>query len=192
MRIRDWWQPSTLVTILCVGAVFIMVLGPLIDPDVFWHLANGRLILATGSIPRADPFSFTKAGTAWICHEWLTEVGMYALYNYLGPAALMIIGAYIITASFALVLTRCRASPYLAASAQYWQCWPRTGTCLSLRWWPRLCSSSKLPTLGLGLQGPPDGCPGPSQSPLPASRRHSWSQASPGAYRPWRRSMRQP
>jgi hypothetical protein len=115
MRIRDWWHPRALVTILCVGAVFIMVLGPLIDPDVFWHLANGRLILTTGAIPRADPFSFTRAGAPWICHEWLTEVGMYALYNCLGPAALMIIGACVITLSFALVLIRCRVSPYLAA-----------------------------------------------------------------------------
>ncbi len=115
MHIRDWWEPSRLVIALCIGAVFILVLGPLIDPDVFWHLANGRLILTTGSIPRADPFSFTKAGTTWICHEWLTEVGMYALYHYLGATALMIVGAGVITASFALVLLRCRASPYLAA-----------------------------------------------------------------------------
>ncbi len=115
MRIGEWWQPRTLVVVLCVGTVFIMVLGPLIDPDLYWHLANGRLILTTGSIPRSDPFSFTKAGTAWICHEWLTEVGMYGLYAYLGPVALMLVSACLITAAFTLVLMRCRASPYWAA-----------------------------------------------------------------------------
>jgi hypothetical protein len=115
MRIRDWWQPRTLVVVLCIGAVFIMVLGPLTDPDLYWHLANGRLIWTAGSIPRSDPFSFTKAGTAWICHEWLTEVGMYALYSHLGPIALMVVGACVITGGFALVVVRCRASPYWAA-----------------------------------------------------------------------------
>ena len=36
------------------------------DPDYFWHVATGRLILETGRIPIVDPFSFTWAGRPWV------------------------------------------------------------------------------------------------------------------------------
>lgn len=44
------------------------------DPDYWWHQRTGQLILATGQLPRTDPFSFTSAGQPWVTHEWLTEV----------------------------------------------------------------------------------------------------------------------
>jgi len=116
MDIGHWWEPRRLVIPLAIAAIFVLALGPLIDPDLFWHLANGRLILETRSIPRADPFSFTMAGKEWVCHEWLTEVSMYALYQWLGPVALMIAGAAVIAASFGLVALRSRSTPFLAAA----------------------------------------------------------------------------
>jgi hypothetical protein len=57
--------------------------------DYWWHLATGRLILATGRVPVADPFSFTAAGTPWVDHEWLFQVAAYAGHVLLGPAALV-------------------------------------------------------------------------------------------------------
>jgi hypothetical protein len=51
------------------------------DGDVFWHLATGDLILRTGSIPTADPFSYTAQGMAWHAHEWLAEVIMSLSYS---------------------------------------------------------------------------------------------------------------
>lgn len=116
MDIGHWWEPRRLVIPLAIAAIFVLALGPLIDPDLFWHLANGRLILETRSIPRADPFSFTMAGKEWVCHEWLTEVSMYALYQWLGPVALMIAGAAVIAASLGLVALRSRSTPFLAAA----------------------------------------------------------------------------
>lgn len=60
------------------------------DPDYWWHVRTGRLILETGGIPRTDPFSFTSAGTSWVTHEWLTEV-IFALiarqFGYIGNVA---------------------------------------------------------------------------------------------------------
>ena len=44
------------------------------DPGIGWHLATGRLILATGTLPRVDPFSFTAAGRPWINYYWLFEI----------------------------------------------------------------------------------------------------------------------
>ena len=33
--------------------------------DFWWHLKTGELIVASGSIPRADPFSHTALGRPW-------------------------------------------------------------------------------------------------------------------------------
>lgn len=61
------------------------------DPDYWWHVRTGQLILDTGQLPRTDPFSFTSAGTPWVTHEWLTEV-IFALiarhFGYVGNVAL--------------------------------------------------------------------------------------------------------
>ena len=115
MHSKHWWEPRQLVFPLVIGATFILVLGPLVDPDLFWHLANGRWMLSTHTIPRTDPFSFTMSGKEWICHEWLTEIVMYSIYRGLGPVALMIAWAAVIAAAFGLVLLRCRTWPYLGA-----------------------------------------------------------------------------
>src|SRR5579871_4035641 len=60
-------------------AVFALALKPVVDNDLFWHLATGRFIWATGHIPLVDPFSWTVPGRRWIAHEWLTELWLYPL-----------------------------------------------------------------------------------------------------------------
>lgn len=54
------------------------------DGDTGWHLAAGRYILQTRSIPNTDPFSYTFMGHAWHAHEWLAEVVMAAMFNVAG------------------------------------------------------------------------------------------------------------
>lgn len=89
-------------------AIFAMALRPVVDNDVFWHLATGRYMWATGHIPHTDPFSWTAFGRAWIAHEWLTELWLYPLYTHGGYAALMLLFAAIITAAFALAYATAR------------------------------------------------------------------------------------
>jgi len=83
-------------------AIFAMALRPVVDNDVFWHLATGRYMWTTGRIPHADPFSWTAPGRAWIAHEWLTEAFLYPLYTHGGYPALMLVFAAVITVAFAL------------------------------------------------------------------------------------------
>jgi len=54
---------------------------PIINSDFFWHIATGKLIVDTGSIPHEDPFSYTAAGTKWVTHEWLFEVFTWLIYS---------------------------------------------------------------------------------------------------------------
>lgn len=49
------------------------------DPDVWWHLANGRAMMETHSIIKKDIFSHTLSGVPWINFEWLSQIGMYLI-----------------------------------------------------------------------------------------------------------------
>ena len=80
-------------------AIFSMAAVPPLDPDLWWHLSNGRVILATGSIPHIDLYSFSAAGYPWVMHEWLADLGMYLLFKLGGLPWLVAIFAGIVTAA---------------------------------------------------------------------------------------------
>src|SRR5436305_14909908 len=43
-------------------AIFSLAAVPPLDPDLWWHLTNVRLIVATGSFPHLVLYSFSAAG----------------------------------------------------------------------------------------------------------------------------------
>ena len=56
------------------GLVAFLLIIPFarhVDPDFWWHLRTGELIVTSG-LPSTDPFSWTAGGTAWVMHEWLS------------------------------------------------------------------------------------------------------------------------
>jgi hypothetical protein len=88
-----------------------------IDPDLWWHLQTGQDIVALRTIPQADIYSFTKAGSEWVTHEWLSEVFIYATFRTAGWAGLLIVFSTLITIAFYLTYRRCVGKPYIAALA---------------------------------------------------------------------------
>jgi len=84
-----------LVTLL-FSAIFSLAAVPPLDPDLWWHLANGRLMLALGGWPHADVFSFSAAGQPWIVHEWLADLGMFFAYRVGGLPLLVAIFALVV------------------------------------------------------------------------------------------------
>ncbi len=46
----------------------------LLNTDLWFHLAAGRLIWTERAIPATDSWSFTAAGRPWQNHEWLSDV----------------------------------------------------------------------------------------------------------------------
>jgi hypothetical protein len=90
-----------------------------VDPDLWWHLRTGQLIVETGHVPHSDPFSFTRAGHPWVSHEWLSEVAFYELWKKGGTTALIIFSAIVTTAGFMLLYLRCatKAKRHWAAAA---------------------------------------------------------------------------
>jgi hypothetical protein len=91
-----------------------------VDPDLWWHLRTGQWIVETGHVPHSDPFSFTRAGHAWISHEWLSEAMFYELWKHGGAAAPIVFSAIVTAAGFMLLYLRCLrygATRYWAAAA---------------------------------------------------------------------------
>ena len=90
------------------------------DPDVWWHLRTGQLILETHHIPRTDPYSFTKFNTPWTDHEWLTQVIIYATYHVTGWAGLMVEFAFVTALTYGLVFLRSPGRPFIAGAITTW------------------------------------------------------------------------
>jgi len=99
--------------------LFLMTLRPVADPDFWWHLRTGQLMVETHTIPHADPFSFTNAGKPWIAHEWLSEIFMWGLYRLGSYSLLIFVFSTIITGAFLLAYLRSplETRPYVAGFA---------------------------------------------------------------------------
>jgi hypothetical protein len=87
------------------------------DPDLWWHLRTGQWIVETGHVPHSDPFSFTRGGSPWVSHEWLSEALFYLLWRFGGPSALIVFSSLVTTAAFLLLYWRCPCEPHWAAAA---------------------------------------------------------------------------
>lgn len=105
-RLARALSSSRVIVFVMLASVFTMTAGAIDDPDFWWHLRTGRLMLETHVIPRADVFSFTAHGWEWITHEWLTEALMFALYRLAGWGGLVATFSLVMTAALWLAYRR--------------------------------------------------------------------------------------
>jgi hypothetical protein len=75
----------------------------MLNSDLWFHLAAGRLILESGAIPRTDSWSFTAAGQPWHNHEWLSDVIFQVWAQAAGVDALVYWQWALIIATFLLL-----------------------------------------------------------------------------------------
>ena len=103
------------------------------DPDLWWHLADARILCATHHFIRAEPYSFTVAGQRWVNPEWLSEIPYW-----LGYRAFDLSGIYLVT--------------WLALSANvlllYWRGYWKTGHAGAAFW--AACIGFALMTVNSG------------------------------------------
>ena len=109
-------QRSLFAIILFFG-LLAMTARSATDPDLWWHLRTGQWIVETGHVPHTDPFSFTRAGSRWVCHEWMSEVLFYVIWKIGGPVALIVFSSLITTIGFLFLYSRCHGEPHWAAAA---------------------------------------------------------------------------
>jgi hypothetical protein len=79
------WRPRWLIMVVLVyAALAVIVMRPVTDPDLWWHLRTGAWILEHRAVPWTDPFSSYGYGKPWVAYSWLFEIGLSALYDALG------------------------------------------------------------------------------------------------------------
>jgi hypothetical protein len=94
----------------------VMTLGPVKDPDTFWHLATGDWLRETWQFSGPDPWSASSTRT-WTLHEWMPELVLSLFqqaFGLAGVAWLMPLGAACVTLC---VLAACRARASLLVSS---------------------------------------------------------------------------
>ena len=77
--------------LLVLFAVFIVLLTTFKisgDDDVFWHLATGRYIIETGTVPSTDVFGFITEGQEWMPFEWGWDIITFLIFQTTGYTGL--------------------------------------------------------------------------------------------------------
>jgi hypothetical protein len=93
-----WVLPNFRVLIFAVALLEVLFLSQgnhrlFHDSDAGWHIRNGEAILTTGSLPRTDPFSYTRAGQPWFAWEWLSDVALGGAHRLAGLPAVAFVAA---------------------------------------------------------------------------------------------------
>jgi hypothetical protein len=122
----------SLMVVMTFSSICALATKVSLDPDTWWHLRAGQWMLEHHQILTYDPFSWTRAGTLWINHSWMSQVPMYLLWKGFGFAGLNLLTAVCATLAFWFVYLQTEGSVYLRAfvvmlaavsSAVYW--WAR-------------------------------------------------------------------
>jgi len=108
---------------LVAGFLALLMRPALFDPDYYWHIEAGRLIVTQWTVPSADPFSFTAPNQPWVAHEWLFEALLYGVFATAGSlgvklmtALLGIAGVLLVYAAANKVLARPTLAAWLASA----------------------------------------------------------------------------
>jgi hypothetical protein len=83
---------------LCV-LVACYLSGPLVDPDLWWHITVGKWIIAHQQIPEVDLWNRFSGEQHWRAYSWLTEVLFAAVWQQAGEQ-----GLWLVKLVFALLL----------------------------------------------------------------------------------------
>jgi hypothetical protein len=84
-----WCVPDLAFATACVTLFYCLFLFQgyqklFRDSDAGWHIRTGEAILATGNLPRTDPYSFTRGGQPWLAWEWLADVAAGGIHRTFG------------------------------------------------------------------------------------------------------------
>jgi hypothetical protein len=84
LKLVDW---------LCLAALVALAVAwasrPLSHDDLFGHLRTGEWMAAHRTVPKVDPFSFTRPGARWVTHEWGFSLLAWAVWLAAGYPGLI-------------------------------------------------------------------------------------------------------
>ncbi len=110
-RIKFHFSVKHLWGLIVLMGIFVFVNTHPIRPyDFWWHIAVGKEIVNTGSIPTTDVYSYLEAGQPYPSYQmfWLMEIVMYEIYKTGGPALVIFIQSVVITCAYLVLIWICK------------------------------------------------------------------------------------
>lgn len=80
--------------------------GLFADSDIWWHMANARILDQTHHFIHVEPYSFTVAGQPWIDSQWLSEMPFWFGYKHLALVGVFVVSAIGILGNVLLIYWR--------------------------------------------------------------------------------------
>ena len=87
---------------------FAATIAPLPTGDLAYQVRAGELMLASGAVLRADPFTFTAFGDPWLNQQWGTGVIVALVQGAAGWGGLSLLRTLLIALTVGLVFVACR------------------------------------------------------------------------------------
>lgn len=100
---------TALLAVLAAAAFVPFTLHRLPSADLWWLLADGRLMWQTLMVPSRDPFSYTANGLPWHNDQWLVALLFYGVFLLGGLALLHLVKTLLLSVTFALAVVQARA-----------------------------------------------------------------------------------
>lgn len=102
----------TLAVCLLLGACLVALTWHVsVAYDIWWQLANGRLIVEGGQLVRADSFTFTITGAPYLDKYWLFEILVYLIHSAWGWTGLTALRALLVLGCAGSLLWSVRKEP---------------------------------------------------------------------------------
>jgi hypothetical protein len=90
---------KTLLWIFAVSILALYVTTPILDPDLWWHIAIGRWIIANHEVPIVEQWNYFGLGKPFTAYSWLFEICVALIYDSTG-----ILGLFVTKIVLALIL----------------------------------------------------------------------------------------
>ena len=100
-----------------LAAAALLSFRPIYEPDLWWHLAQGREN-AAGHLVRTNLFSFTYPDYRQPYNSWLFDLACYLAWQALGATGIQVLQAVFITLTLVTLFAACRIrAPAWSAAA---------------------------------------------------------------------------
>jgi len=76
-----WIKEEKLYPIIALLLILIIAVRTPLDTDMWWHLRAGEETLLNRNVYSVDTFSFSREGTDWVNHSWLSQVMMFLIFQ---------------------------------------------------------------------------------------------------------------
>jgi hypothetical protein len=108
-KMPDWFRTTPMASgfmFLMAITAFIFSWKPLWHTDLWGHLAYGRLLWQTGSLPVTEPLMPLSKGIPFVDSAWLSQLIGFGAWQVAGKAAIGFLYAVTIAASVGILMRR--------------------------------------------------------------------------------------